>query len=317
MKKHLLLILLAMMFIPFTVNAETRNLYNLIEEEGKKGIIAKEYIGEHMDSQSDSSKGIYYFDSEDAKEKNNVLFSNLCWQMYRTTDNGGTRLIYNGIPNKIYNVTDTKKTDYNIISGDIELLYNSNDNNWYGKPKVGTMGSIQFQLKNADDYMLYYNGYVAIYLNDNYVKYGNNNQIDLGKIKPEDIIKINYMAYTDEGFDFSIKKRESFSHYDCINSSNGGGADFLFSKYNESTPSLADVGYMNNKKYISKRFSPITSNYYYGNDVSYDDSQNKYYLINTSSTLDNNHHYSCLNTSPNTGCEKVVFFFSKSQNFWD
>jgi hypothetical protein len=32
------------------------------------------------------------------KEKNNVIFANQCWQMIRTTDTGGVKLLYNGEP---------------------------------------------------------------------------------------------------------------------------------------------------------------------------------------------------------------------------
>lgn len=32
-------------------------------------------------------------------EENNVIFSNYCWKIVRTTETGGTKLIYNGVPN--------------------------------------------------------------------------------------------------------------------------------------------------------------------------------------------------------------------------
>ena len=40
---------------------------------------------------------VYYYT---AKENNNVLFANFCWQIVRTTDTGGVKLIYNGEPDE-------------------------------------------------------------------------------------------------------------------------------------------------------------------------------------------------------------------------
>ena len=39
---------------------------------------------------------IYYY--RGAVTNNNVLFANFCWKIVRTTDTGGTKLIYNGVP---------------------------------------------------------------------------------------------------------------------------------------------------------------------------------------------------------------------------
>ena len=40
---------------------------------------------------------IYYYRGD--VKNNNVLFANFCWKMLRTTETGGIKLIYNGIPN--------------------------------------------------------------------------------------------------------------------------------------------------------------------------------------------------------------------------
>ena len=83
---------------------ETKNyLYNVLKLAAKEGTYAKEYTGEHHDSfTKEPSKKIYHWYADnDANgtailDKNNVIFANHCWQMIRTTDTGGVKMIYNG-----------------------------------------------------------------------------------------------------------------------------------------------------------------------------------------------------------------------------
>ena len=44
-----------------------------------------------------TKQDVYYFTGADAKANGNVLFGGLCWQIIRTTDTGGVKLIYNGV----------------------------------------------------------------------------------------------------------------------------------------------------------------------------------------------------------------------------
>ena len=79
-------------------------LYNVLKAEATSGGLAKEYTGEHQDSMdpSLSTKKIYHWyannDTEGTAIQNkfNVIFADHCWQMIRTTDTGGVKMIYNG-----------------------------------------------------------------------------------------------------------------------------------------------------------------------------------------------------------------------------
>ncbi len=81
-----------------------KSLYKVLESLANEGIYAKEYTGAHQDSMdaSKSTEKIYHFyGSDDTKgteilDKNNVIFAGHCWQMIRTTDTGGVKLLYNG-----------------------------------------------------------------------------------------------------------------------------------------------------------------------------------------------------------------------------
>ena len=101
MKKIILLILL--LITPTLVNAETNYLYDVLKNEAESNGLAKEYTGEHHDSfTKESTKKIYHWYAENDEEgnqileKNNVIFADHCWQILRTTDIGGVKLIYNG-----------------------------------------------------------------------------------------------------------------------------------------------------------------------------------------------------------------------------
>ncbi len=88
---------------------QTENkLYNVLKCAVEDGL-ALEYTGAHQDSMdaSNSTEKIYHWYAEDnvladntltdqILDSNNVIFANHCWQMIRTTDTGGVKMIYNG-----------------------------------------------------------------------------------------------------------------------------------------------------------------------------------------------------------------------------
>lgn len=118
-----------------TVHEKT-TLYKVLQNEAATGTYAKEYTGSHQDSMdaSKSTQKIYYYYGSNATngkailDKNNVLFAGLCWQMIRTTDTGGVKMIYNGeaVDNQCLSTRGThvgyaSRTSQNLAS-----------NYWYG-----------------------------------------------------------------------------------------------------------------------------------------------------------------------------------------
>ena len=104
MKRIILLIII--LLLPFYVSAETNYLYDVLKEETENGGLAREYTREHQDTVDNSgTEKIYYLHASNDNEatainnKNNVLFGGFCWQIYRTTDSGGVKILYNGQPN--------------------------------------------------------------------------------------------------------------------------------------------------------------------------------------------------------------------------
>ena len=82
---------------------EKTTLYQAIADQ--ENTLTKKYAGEHKDSFTQTAThDIYYFYANDTStansvlNNNNVIFANQCWQILRTTDTGGVKLIYNGEP---------------------------------------------------------------------------------------------------------------------------------------------------------------------------------------------------------------------------
>lgn len=119
---------------------QSSKIYKVLEDAANNKQFVAKYTGDHKDSilENDSVKDIYYYTDEKTnnnytiKEKNNVLFANHCWQIIRTTDNGGVKLLYNGEPNENdecgtdrKNHIEIKNISYNVAVN-LDWYYSSN-----------------------------------------------------------------------------------------------------------------------------------------------------------------------------------------------
>ena len=106
-----------------------RPLYSVILDEFSSGSnLVQEYTGNHKDSFNQTGNyKIYYWDNPSYTDysiiqKNNIIFAGFCWQMYRTTDTGGVKLIYNGLP------VDQKCNNTGVDSTIGSSVFNNNSN---------------------------------------------------------------------------------------------------------------------------------------------------------------------------------------------
>ena len=76
--------------------------------------------GIYTTTNTDSGNPVYYYRG---KVDNNVLFANFCWKIIRTTETGGVKLIYNGVPS---NGQCNNRGDATTIGN---LEFNSTNNN--------------------------------------------------------------------------------------------------------------------------------------------------------------------------------------------
>ena len=130
-------------FSDFTINGSLDvagymepTLYNVLKKEAVTGGLAREYTGEHgdsMDSTKSTEKIYHWYAANDtqgtqALDKNNVIFAGQCWQMIRTTDTGGVKMIYNG------EAEDGKclNTRGNHVGYAARTSQSLNSNYWYG-----------------------------------------------------------------------------------------------------------------------------------------------------------------------------------------
>lgn len=186
------------------------SLYDVLKDEEMKGGLVKKYSGTHRDSLNIAGdKDIYYYRAETNDDvnkilnKNNVLFGNYCWQIIRTTDMGGVRLLYNGEPN----VVDGKKQCYNdtVIRsigkskfndgydsiGYVGYMYNKNETKKY-KTNYKKMTFISSG-GNLETYTYKYsNGFE--YKNGNY--YLKNDIKEISNVSPLSITNRHYTCFS-------------------------------------------------------------------------------------------------------------------------
>lgn len=82
------------------VVSEKLTLYEQVKSDAENGRYAKVYLnnGENdiIDDSLSIQNDIYYYSG--AAKNNNVIFGGYCWEIVRTTETGGVKLIYNGVP---------------------------------------------------------------------------------------------------------------------------------------------------------------------------------------------------------------------------
>ena len=106
MKKKLWILLLLFVLMPIVANAKTRYLYDTLRDELTTELTKETTYNHHDSFTEEPTHKIYYWYSKigddtrnnQIQEKRNVIFGNFCWQTFRTTDTGGVKMIYNGVP---------------------------------------------------------------------------------------------------------------------------------------------------------------------------------------------------------------------------
>ena len=207
--------------------AETHSLYNVLKNEAESGGLAKKYTGAHQDSMdaSKSTKDIYHWyadndtDGTAVTNKNNVIFANHCWQMIRTTDTGGTKLLYNGeVENN--QCLNTRGTHVGYASGESQNLAS---NYWYGTDYIFDSASNTFQLSGD--------------ITTGEVKVG---QYTCKSSSVNDTCsELYYVISSYGGSSYNVLLLNSSSHY----------SQFGKIYYNSPNNSPSYVGYMYNKSY--------------------------------------------------------------------
>ena len=121
------------------------NLYNMIRDSADTTTVIDYKVrsgvsgtnGIYTTTATEGNVPIYYYRGDADKVNNNIIFNNMCWKIIRTTETGGVKLIYNGVP------TDGKceiQTGSATQIGKSEFNEKADDNAYVGY-MYGTVGS--------------------------------------------------------------------------------------------------------------------------------------------------------------------------------
>lgn len=272
---------------------------------------------------------IYYYRGN--IDNNNVVFADSCWKIIRTTETGGTKLIYSGLA---YPEKTLEESNYNIISNEESFPYSFDTSTkmWSSTNHSNSSQSyISFNVKEDGNYSIYYasstqssHDYGKLYINGEIImSFSGNweNYYRIENLKTTDIIMFRYSKDSssssgDDAINFYLTKTDKSSTPNCTNSSSIGK---YF--YNPSSSNPKYVGYMYNSSAYSMTNIATSNlskaNIIYANDVMWDGS--KYALkgdlfattgdwAKDYTNVSNGHHYTCLSVNETT-CTTIYYAF--------
>ena len=315
--KTLMILLPLLMIIPVTVYAickcnieleskiEINNsipLYDLVQNIAKENnsCITK-YDGKITDelNKTVDATNVYF---NKCIDKRNIIFGGFCWQMLRTNDTKGIRMIYNGEPVNgkcLSNREDHKgiistNKNGNSYNDKIEL----NNTYLYGSSFTYDITNNSFKLQNTEN---------ILWSDDTYTNI-------IGKytcLSDSDTCSTIYLIS-----DYYSNTKGYYNSY-IIDDTNY--ASIGTSSYNANSDSLNSIGYMFNKthSYHQKRMS--NTNYLYGSSYTYDSETDTYTITGETQIIGdwetgydklNNTHYTCWNTTGT--CKKISFLIYTS-----
>ena len=291
-------------------------LYKTIENRYEED---KTYLGLYDDEGSDSYPlPVYYYQGN--VSNNNLLFGGFCWKIVRTTETGGVKIVYNGVPKGNYNdYTLLNESEYKNLTNDTKYPYtfDSTNKTWtittteLSSSSVNNSSTITFTVPSAGNYVLNYD--LSMYFNIYYayvevfkdnVSQGKFTGVTVGQIVFNDlntsnVIKvvttIKWKTFLDNGRNnvvFSFGKLNNMNDTSPICNNTGTDSQIGTSAFNSSDNSLAYVGYMYNTVYEPYSEKLINSTYFsgtkaYADSVTYDNTTGKYSLDSgTATTLD-------------------------------
>ena len=121
------------------------NLYNMIKNNADTTTVIDYKVrsgvsgtnGIYTTTATERSIPVYYYRGAADKVNNNIIFNNMCWKIIRTTETGGIKIIYNGVPTDGKCETQTGDTTQMGIS----KFNESYDDNAYVGYMYGAVGS--------------------------------------------------------------------------------------------------------------------------------------------------------------------------------
>ncbi len=303
-------------------------LYNIVEKQAVLDNASSEFVTnpngiDFGEAPSDTNgKGVYtiastkdyyypvhYFRGEVAN--NNVKFANICWKIVRTTETGGVKLIYNGLPNDEGGCTSTTGTSTQIGTSAFNSSYSS-------PADVGYMYGTRYtyNLKSAGtSYWYSYAGKTRVY--DSSVK---ETEFYYGDSVTYDEVTNTYALVNATKHLWSSDYSSLKGKYTCFKDTEGTCGTIAYIETANST-STYYINMVSGETYESLIEQANNVKWIYGNDVEYVDG--KYVLKDTveyspmTFTTDyktgfNAHRYTCFTTE--NSCTNVNYLYY--QNYY-
>lgn len=249
---------------------------------------------------------IYYYRGD--VKNNNIIFANFCWQIVRTTNTGGIKLIYNGVPTEEGSCTATSSNNH--IGA---IAYNTDSNS------ISSAG------------YMYGKKYGGNQMNAEIAGLGGKTTGGHWNAQTTNFIYATSVTYDNETGLYTLVDGENRIWNDTY--SVGTGNQYLYTCLSETETQCEIVRYVIESKeainigYVSFSNGETADLYnnkeiIYGNDVTYDETTGMYTLINTISSKvgdwKNEHkiiagtdtagyHYTCLNAENH--CKTVTYIY--------
>ncbi len=234
-----------------------------------------------------------YFDK--CVDKRNVIFGGFCWQIIRTTESGGTKIIYNGEPED--GKCESTRGKHKGIAGQDASDQALNSEYLYGD-------SFEYDISNNEYHLI--DTEAATWSESTY-------QSLLGKFTCKNMTGICTTMYNVNSINSDMKAKTTVYKIGDTNYAQIGESSF-----NPNGKSIAMAGYMFNKvnNYLGTGSSDSApdNGTLKGNDVSY--SNGVYTLLPSvgesqlSTLLNATNHYTCNNTTGS--CTKVRYYFFRN-----
>ena len=291
----------------------------VLDNKSSEFVTASTGINYHATSSDTNGKGVYtYSDTKDDKypvhfyrgdvNNNNVKFAGFCWKIVRTTDTGGTKLIYNGTPDANGDCTATTGEATQIGTG----AFNTRDDlpayngYMYGEEYEVNKIEIDWRSRSGKTQQELFGVRGKSYYYSTDVTYSN------GK----------YTLVNPEKKYFNDNWNNLQSNYTCLSETDTSCEKVAFIQERTSTNSSLLCTMMENGE-TEKGLKESLSNIVYGNDVTYDNETGMYKLENIILSKDyetierdtekeDGYHYTCL--SEKDTCETIKYKIGYSGN---
>ncbi len=296
-KKSILMLLLLVLLLGVGYSYLTTNLSMLGDVAVERTISFPLQIQEVVDTESCMTKytgqvtdqvgetvtaSNVYFNK--CSDKNNVIFGGFCWQMIRTTETGGIKMIYNGEP--VNGKCESSRSDHIGIVGTDGTPDSLNSEYLYGSSFTYDTTNNSFTLVDTT---------LATWGSSTYESL-------IGKYTCKNTTGTCTTLYNVNGYIYDINQAYTSSY----TVGNTNYASIGKSPFNANKNSPAMTGYMFNKVYDHIDIYPVDSDQYrFGSAFTYNNGT--YTLSGTNYIIDNwssnsvaddlNLHYTCWNTT--------------------